>query len=95
MRCKRRHADRDGQAHLDAELAGILAGFARYLLPLPLAMLGSAMPPWMSVANIATGLAGLLITVGLEIPRHYSEHRETMAASRTVKSAINVCPPAA
>ncbi|MBC7992548.1 MAG: hypothetical protein H7Z15_04815 [Rhizobacter sp.] len=26
--------------------------------------------PWMSAANIATGIVGLLVTVLLEIPRH-------------------------
>lgn len=48
----------------------ILPGFASFLLPLLLAWLGPAMPIWMTVANVATGIAGLLVTVGLEIPRH-------------------------
>jgi hypothetical protein len=51
-------------------LVVILPGFASFLLPLPLAWLGPAVPTWMSVANVATGIAGLLVTVGLEIPRH-------------------------
>jgi hypothetical protein len=51
-------------------LVVILPGFASFLLPLALAWFGPAVPTWMSVANIATGIAGLLVTVGLEIPRH-------------------------
>jgi hypothetical protein len=48
----------------------IVPGFASFLLPIPLAVLGPAVPWWMTAANIATGLAGLLVTVLLEIPRH-------------------------
>jgi hypothetical protein len=48
----------------------ILPGFASFLLPIPLALFGSAVPGWMSAANVAAGLTGLLITVLLEIPRH-------------------------
>ncbi len=48
----------------------ILPGFASFLLPMPLAVWGPAVPAWMSTANIMTGLAGLIVTVCLEIPRH-------------------------
>jgi hypothetical protein len=48
----------------------IVPGFASFLLPVPLAWFGPALPAWMHAANIGLGLAGLLITVLLEIPRH-------------------------
>lgn len=48
----------------------IIPGFASFLLPLPLAFYGPVVPLWMSVANIATGIVGLLVTILLEIPRH-------------------------
>lgn len=51
-------------------LVVILPGFASFLLPIPLAMFGPAGPTWMSVANIACGVVGLLVTLLLAIPRH-------------------------
>jgi hypothetical protein len=51
-------------------LVVIIPGFAGFLLPVPLAFFGPAVPVWMTAANIITGLIGLLVTVGLEIPRH-------------------------
>ena len=48
----------------------ILPGFASFLLPIALAYCGPAVPGWMSAANIGAGVVGLLVTVGLEIPRH-------------------------
>ncbi|MCW4463528.1 hypothetical protein OK349_17610 [Sphingomonas sp. BT-65] len=48
----------------------ILPGFAAFLTPIPLALLGPAVPAWMSAANIVGGVIGLLVTVLLEIPRH-------------------------
>lgn len=48
----------------------ILPGFATFLAPIPLALFGPAVPAWTSVANIAAGIVGLLVTVLLEIPRH-------------------------
>lgn len=48
----------------------ILPGFMSFLLPIVLAFVGPAVPVWMTAANIATGLVGLLVTVLLEIPRH-------------------------
>jgi hypothetical protein len=48
----------------------IVPGFASFLLPVVLAFYGPDVPAWMSVVNIASGIAGLLVTVLLEIPRH-------------------------
>ena len=48
----------------------ILPGFASFLLPIALAGFGPDVPAWMTAANITAGLAGLLVTVLLEIPRH-------------------------
>lgn len=48
----------------------IVPGFASFLLPGALAFFGPSVPTWMSAANIATGVVGLLVTVLLEIPRH-------------------------
>jgi hypothetical protein len=48
----------------------ILPGFATFLVPFALAFWGPAVPVWMTVANIAMGMVGLLVTVLLEIPRH-------------------------
>jgi hypothetical protein len=48
----------------------ILPGFASFVLPVALAFFGPAVPTWMTAANIALGIVGLLVTVGLEIPRH-------------------------
>ncbi len=42
----------------------------RIPLPVALAFFGPAVPAWMSAANVAAGVAGLLVTVLLEIPRH-------------------------
>jgi hypothetical protein len=49
----------------------IIPGFASFLLPIPLALFGPAVPAWLSAANIAAGIVGLLVTVLLEIPRHH------------------------
>ena len=48
----------------------IIPGFASFLLPVPLALYGPAVPFWMSAGNIVAGITGLLVTVLLEIPRH-------------------------
>lgn len=48
----------------------IIPGFASFLLPVPVALYGPVVPYWMSAANIAVGVVGLLVTVLLEIPRH-------------------------
>lgn len=48
----------------------IIPGFMSFILPVALALFGPAMPAWMSLANIAAGAAGLVVTVLLEIPRH-------------------------
>jgi hypothetical protein len=48
----------------------IIPGFASFLLPFALALYGPAVPLWMGILNIATGMVGLLVTVMLEIPRH-------------------------
>ena len=57
-------------------LPTIVPGFAGFLLPIPLAFVGPAVPAWMSAANIAAGLVGLLVTVLLEIPRHNRLERD-------------------
>jgi hypothetical protein len=49
----------------------IIPGFASFLMPAALALYGPAVPAWMSVANIAAGGVGLMVTVLLEIPRHF------------------------
>jgi hypothetical protein len=54
----------------------IVPGFASFLLPVPLAFFGPALPGWMHAANIGLGVAGLLITVVLEIPRHARLERD-------------------
>ena len=51
-------------------LVVILPGFASFLLPVALAFFGPDVPTWMTAANIAMGIVGLLVTVLLEIPRH-------------------------
>jgi hypothetical protein len=48
----------------------ILPGFASFLAPIALAFVGPDVPAWMTTANIAGGVVGLLVTVLLEIPRH-------------------------
>ena len=49
----------------------ISPGFASFLLPLALVFLRpESVPLWMALANVACGLVGLFVTVGLEIPRH-------------------------
>jgi hypothetical protein len=48
----------------------IIPGFASFLVPGVLAVYGPVVPAWMSVANIAAGGVGLLVTVLLQIPRH-------------------------
>src|SRR5918992_620907 len=49
----------------------IVPGFASFLLPIALVFLRpDPVPLWMVLANVAFGLAGLLVTVGLEVPRH-------------------------
>jgi hypothetical protein len=53
----------------------IIPGFASFLLPIPLALYGPAVPVWLHAANIAAGMVGLLVTVKLEIPRHHRLER--------------------
>jgi hypothetical protein len=48
----------------------ILPGFASFLIPIPLALYGPAVPAWLSGTNIAAGIVGSAVTVLLEIPRH-------------------------
>lgn len=54
----------------------IIPGFASFVLPVALALVGPPMPLWLSGANIAAGSAGLMVTVLLEIPRHARLVRE-------------------
>ena len=49
----------------------ILPGFASFLVPVALMFLGPAsVAGWVYLANLVCGVVGLLVTVGLEIPRH-------------------------
>lgn len=52
-------------------LVVILPGFASFLLPLPMAIFLTSVPFHLHVANMTAGVIGLLVTLGLEIPRHY------------------------
>ncbi len=54
----------------------IVPGFASFVLPVPLAIFGPALPAWMHAANIGLGLVGLVVTVALEIPRHARLERD-------------------
>jgi hypothetical protein len=49
----------------------IVPGFASFLVPFALVFFGpESVPTWAYLANAACGVAGLLVTVLLEIPRH-------------------------
>lgn len=49
----------------------ILPGFLSFFLPMAVfAFLPDGVPAWLAAANIAMGLIGLAVTVGLEMPRH-------------------------
>jgi hypothetical protein len=49
----------------------ILPGFASFLLTIPLVFFApDSVPLWTLLANLACGVVGLLVTVGLETPRH-------------------------
>jgi hypothetical protein len=49
----------------------ILPGFLSFLMPVAVwALLPASVPVWLALANIAMGIVGFLVTVGLEIPRH-------------------------
>lgn len=49
----------------------IIPGFASFLLSVALVFVGpDSVALWMYLANAACGLAGLFVTVALEIPRH-------------------------
>jgi hypothetical protein len=49
----------------------IVPGFLSFLAPVTLVFLGpESVPLWMYLANVICGIVGLLVTVGLEIPRH-------------------------
>lgn len=65
----------------------ILPGFASFLLPVALAVVGPAAPAWMTAANIALGIVGLLVTAPLEMPRHNMLER-TGKNGRTIAELI-------
>ena len=49
----------------------IVPGFASFLVPVALVFFGpDSVPAWMTLANAACGVVGLVVTVALEIPRH-------------------------
>jgi hypothetical protein len=55
----------------------ILPGFASFLVPVALVFFGpESVPAWMTFANAACGLVGLVVTVALEIPRHARLERD-------------------
>lgn len=69
----------------------IVPGFACFLLPVPFALWGPAMPPWMTAANLAAGGIGLLATVLLAIPRHArleQEGRDEVVIAELVRSNL-------
>ena len=50
----------------------IVPGFACFLLPIGLIFLHpNSVPLWLTLANAVCGLLALVVTVALEIPRHY------------------------
>ena len=55
----------------------IVPGFASFLVPMGLVFFGpGSVPLWMTLANAACGLAGLFVTVAVEIPRHARLEKE-------------------
>jgi hypothetical protein len=49
----------------------IIPGFLSFVLPAAVLLtLPGTVPLWLAVANLSMGIAGLLITVVLQIPRH-------------------------
>ncbi len=49
----------------------ILPGFASFVMPIAVwATLPAIVPQGLAIANVAMGIVGLVVTVGLEIPRH-------------------------
>ena len=49
----------------------IVPGFLSFLAPVALVFLGpESVPLWMYLANVICGIVSLLVTVGMEIPRH-------------------------
>ena len=56
---------------LQIPLPVIVPGFACFLLSIALVFFRpESVPLWITLANVACGLAGLFVTVALEIPRH-------------------------
>lgn len=51
-------------------LTVILPGFATFLLPIAMLFYIPAVSTVLHAANIVAGIIGLIVTVGLEIPRH-------------------------
>lgn len=50
----------------------IVPGFASFLMPVAVwATLPPVVPQALAIANVAMGIVGFLVTVGLEIPRHW------------------------
>ncbi len=50
----------------------IFPGFACFLLPIALMLFRPlSIPLWIALANVVCGLIALVVTVALEIPRHY------------------------
>lgn len=64
----------------------IVPGFASMLLPLPLALLGPTVPTWMTAVNVVAGLASMLVTLRLMIPRH--GYLERMKDTRVIAELV-------
>lgn len=65
----------------------IVPGFACFLAPMALAAFGPPLPARLHAINIAAGLVGLLVTVGLLIPRHAALERQGKA-DRTIAELV-------
>ena len=54
----------------------IIPGFLSFFMPMAVYLwLPDGVPVWLAIANVLCGLAALLVTVGLEIPRHFRMDR--------------------
>jgi hypothetical protein len=78
-----------------APQAAVVSGFAVFLGPVPLALFGPALPPWLHALNIAAGASGLLHTVLLLRPRRsgftrWQRHSRQRTLATTVQAALAI-----